>query len=60
MLPILSNAHLVNERTLSAEIQMFNGKVIFAFMISPRGNWVFQHLMVNTVGHEYETIPIYR
>lgn len=60
MLPRLFNAHLVNGRTLSAEIRMFNGKVVFAFMVSPEGRWVYQHLMVNTVGHQYETIPIYR
>lgn len=58
-MPILTDAHLVNGRSLSAQIRMFDGKVIYSFMLHPEGRFIYQHLMVNTVDHEFETIPVF-
>jgi hypothetical protein len=57
--PTLTNAHLVNNRSLSADIRLFGGKVIFSFMVDPSGNMFYKHLMVNVAGHEFETIPVF-
>lgn len=57
--PTLTNAHLVNGRSLSADVRMFDGKVVFSFMMDPSGVLIYKHLMVNTEGHTFETIPVF-
>lgn len=58
-LPTLQDAHLVNDRSLSASIRLFNGAVVFSFMLHPSGDMFYKHLMVNTEGHNFETIPVF-
>jgi hypothetical protein len=63
ILPTITNSHLINERTLSAEIRMFDSQAIFSFMVHPDGRMFYKHLMVRlenkTGGHGYETVPVY-
>lgn len=58
-LPNFQDAHLVNDRSLSAVIRLFNGKVVYSFMMHPVNGVFYQHLMVNTEDHNFETIPVY-
>lgn len=59
LLPNLDKAHIINKRSLSAEIQMFGGKAIFSFMLHPDGRWVYRHLMVQIKDGHYETVPVF-
>lgn len=61
MLPTLNlqDVHLVNDRSLSFSVRMFNGAAVFHGMIHPSGSMFYRHLMVRTEGHTYETIPVF-
>lgn len=59
LLPDLTNAYLVNNRSLSVQIRMFDGGAIFTAMIYPDGDMYYKHLMVRTEGHLYKTIPVF-
>lgn len=62
MFPALAfqDAHLVNERSLSFTIRMFDGAAYFHGMIDPMGEMIYKHLMIrHGAGYNYETVPVF-